>query len=444
MINNIIKRFMAGIGAALLLLSPATAFASVNPDATSAATAGIQYLANNQNADGSISGFGGESDWSTEAIVAAGQTPDGFAHNGSASLLSFLQGDVPGASTSATAIERKIIAIAAAGQDPTNFGGVDYMSLLADQSNNDQIGDTTLLNDDIFGIIAIDAAHDTDLLPEAQNALDYLIANQGVGGDTGFGYSNDCSSWCASDSSDTAAAIIAMYAATDLGLTNPGLADAQSGALSYLLSTQASSGGFEGDVYSDPDGGSTAWALMALNMIGSSVSTEATQAVSWLLDNQNADGGFSYGAYGYNDSDTYTTAHAVIALLGSTWLLKPTPTVIPAPTGGQGGETPVTTPTVTEPTVTTTTTTSAAAPKPQSDTPDTTPITDTSTATPQVEGAATVKQLLTVPDSKAATTLAKPSHHSATVWIILGLILVAVLWFVVESRQTGKGDNDAK
>lgn len=432
---NSIKRLILGFSSLMLLL-PATASAAVHDSATSAAVAGIQYLANNQQADGSISGFGGESEWAVEAVLAAGQDPATFAHNGSVSLLDFVDSDAP--SSSATAIERNMIAVAVAGQDVTNVGGTDYESLLAAQSNNSQVGDTTLLNDDMFALIAINAAHDTTLLSEAQDALDYLIANQGADGvDTGFGYSNDCSSWCYSDSSDTAAAIIAFKAAENLGLTNPGLATAETNATSYMLSTQQSDGGFAGDNsgFSPSDGDSTAWALIALNMLGSTYATQADEARIWLINNQNSDGGFSYGAYGFTSSDSYTTAHAIIALLGTSWTLNPTPTPIPtAPTGGQGGGS---TPT---PIPTTVTTTSAAPAKPKAHTQTSS---SEDVTIPQVKAAETFKQLLS---DKPATTLPKSlktkSGGGLVGYVIALLAIVAILWFVLESR-TDKGGKNA-
>lgn len=434
-----IKYLVATATTAVLLIAPMPVLAAVNPDAQSAAAAGIQYLANNQQGDGSISGFGGESDWSAEAVQASGQSAAAFAHGGSG-LLDFLKSDVPGAGTSTTAIERKIIAIAAAGQNPASFGGVNYESLLEAQHTGGQIGDATLLNDDIFGVIAIDAAHDTSLAAEAQDGLNYLLAHQGADG--GFSYTTGTCAWCGSDSNDTAAALVAMYAASDLGLTNANLNAAQSSALNYLLSTQQADGGFASDIYSPSDGSSTAWSLIALNTIGNSVSAQATNARNWLLQNQNADGGFSYGAYGFTSSDTYTTAHAVIALLGTSWLLRPasitTSTGSSSALSGSGGGTASqaspapAAQTTAAPTNTTSNSAQPAAGQTSSDSADT---------TSQVKAAST----RAAPHTNSANTLSRSKAKKAPGLYGVGLLsLAALFWFVLESRKAANGKKAEK
>ncbi len=443
-----IKLVVSAVISATLLAAPVSVLAAVNADAQSAATAGIQYLADHQASDGSISGFGGESDWSVEAITAAGQQASSFAHNGSTSLLDFLKADTPGSSPSATSLERKIIAIAAAGEDASSFGGINYSALLEAQHTDSQIGDVTLLNDDIFGIIAIDAAHASQLQPVAQDGLDYLLAHQAADG--GFSYSTASCAWCGSDTNDTAAAIIALDAAEHFGLTNSTIAASRASALSYLLSTQNADGGFGYDGFSPSDGSSTAWSLMALNMIGTSVTAPAQLARTWLLQDQNADGGFSYGAFGVTDSDTYTTAHAVIALLGSTWLLRPTPIITspsaiqpePTTTGGSAGQStpPTTSSDPASPAVHTTalqvTSTSTSATLTPTDTPA--PTTDEptdSTSAPQVKGASTTTA------SPSRTSPSKPSKsskssHNYAIYAVALLGLVALTWFMLESRQS--------
>lgn len=318
---------MCGVIVGGSLIMPISASAATDQEIQAAAQAGVQYLDNNQSTDGSIAGLGGESDWSAVAVKATGQDVADLA-NGNTSLSDFLETDVPPSGAPATAIERKIIAISAADGNSSNFGGTDYTSILASQHVNNQIGDPTLLNDDIFGVIAIDASGKISLKPAAQDALNYFTSHQNADG--GFSYTTDSCLYCGSDSNDTAAAIIAIYAGDDLGLMQTNQ-DAKGKALIYLLSTQQADGGFGYDIYSPSDGSSTAWSLMALDTIGQSVATQAALARDWLLKNQNSDGGFSFGAYGFNTSDTFTTAHAITALLGSTWLLNPDPMSLQAP-----------------------------------------------------------------------------------------------------------------
>lgn len=448
MSKRIIKHIiMLAIIAGLII--PAPALAAVNSSPSSAAADGIRYLNDNQNADGSIPGFGGESEWSADAVAASGQDVAGFS-NGGSSLLDFLKSDASSSSTSAATLERKIIAIATAGQDPSNFGDVDYISLLAAKHTGGQIRDndyTTVLTDDFFGIIAIDAAHDTSLLPEAQDALDYMLDHQAPDG--GFSWSADYTcDFCGPDSSDTAAALIAMYAASDLGLspsdTTINLDLKKSEALGYLLTTKQGDGGFGGDMSSPSDGSSTAWSLMALNMVGSSVDSSAASARDWLLQNQNVDGGFSYGAFGITASDTYTTANAVLALLGTTWLLNPAPTPIavqppqpPTSSGTSSGGSP-------EHTVSSDSDTgynghiSGFKPEPaQTASGQTTPDS-------QGTGNGSTKDDVGISGVKGAGTSvpAKPddgsenkSNHKSAAYGAAVLILVALIWFMLESRK---------
>ncbi len=438
-----IKQLIAATLGSFLIAMPLPALAAVNQGAQSAATAGIQYLAGQQQNDGSISGFSGVSDWSVEAVEAGGQKALTFTHGG-ASLLDFLKTDTPAPTAPATAIERKIIAVAAAGASITDFGGVNYDARLTSQHTGGQIGDSTLLNDDIFGIIAIDAAHATQLQSMAQDGLDYLLAHQAANG--GFSYTTDTCAWCGSDNNDTAAALVAIYAAEHLGLvpSNPAmnLTAAKTSALTYLLSTQSTDGGFNYDGFSPSDGSSTAWSLMALNTIGSAVSAQALLARNWLIQNQNSDGGFSYGAYGYTDSDTSTTAHAVIALLGSTWLLRPAPLVSVV---GQSQPTITNNPSLpisstsgnSSPNNSQTKNSGSVATTTGSD-PDSTTLTqtdDTTDNTPQVDAESTTDQHKTKLNNPVALKTDK-SHTSYAAYSIILLGIVALLWFVIESRKS--------
>jgi hypothetical protein len=437
MLKLFIKLLPSAI-AGLLLVMPLPALADVSQTPQAAASAGLQYLAANQNSDGSISGFGGESEWTVEAIEAAGQNPSTFA-NGGSSLLDFIKTDVPAAGAPVTTLERNIIAIAAAGQDPTNFGDVNYEALLESQHVDGQIGDPTLLNDDMFGIIAIDAAHATALQAEAQGALNYLLANQDADG--GFSYTTTPGT--GSDNNDTAAAIIAMYAAQDLGLTASNLAAAQNSALTYLLGTQQTDGGFAYDNFSPSDGDSTAWSLMALNTIGNSVAAQAEQARDWLLQDQNADGGFSYDAYGVTNSDTYTTANAVIALLGSTWLLRPAPLDLNSQSSGTTDSqapastspspaAPASSPSTTQPT-NSVLAASNAAPTTTLAAADTTPA-----AASPVTASVTTPASSPTPNKKAVHPFATTAKK-APAYTLYGagvLILVALVWLVLEFSES--------
>ena len=429
----LIKKTLIGMIAAVLFTAqmPLTALAATDSAALAAAQAGVNYLGANQNADGSVSGsFGGTTDWAVMAVQAYGKQAAAFS-NGGASALDFMKTDVPGPASAATDVERKIIAIAATGQDAGTFGGFDYNTALTGYHVGQQIGDPTLLTDDMFGIIAADASKDPALYSTAQDGLDYLLAHQAADG--GFSYTTNSCAYCGSDSSDTAAAIIAMQAAISIGLSNTNLTSDEAKATAYLLNTQQPDGGFGADIYSASDGDSTAWGLMALNNAGDAAGTQALAARDWLINNQNADGGFSYGAYGITASDTYTTAHAIIAILGTTWLLQPSPIhgSSPPPTVTGGG---TKTPTVTPPSQATpadqpvigTHTTSYTTYTTSADTPDTSPA-------PQVKAASTSKPSSGKTVGPKLAGAGKTSSHNIYFAVLLGII--AVMWFAVEPRK---------
>lgn len=276
---------------------------------------GINYLKLHQDTSGKITGFGGESEWAAIAFAANGIDISAIK-NPSNSLKDFLLNDIPTNTAKSTDWERKILAIAAIGSDPTNFNGINYLQELESFYNKNQIGDVNLLNDDIFGLLAEIAGKSANLELE-QNVLNFIISHQNSDG--GFSYSTISPS-NSSDSNDTASAIQALVSAKNNSLTATNLDTVITNAKNYLLTTQKNDGGFGYDVSSDADGSSTAWALQALNLLGLESSVESTKAKSWLLNNQETDGGFHWQA-GLG-SDTYTTSHALIALEGKGLILN--------------------------------------------------------------------------------------------------------------------------
>lgn len=429
-VKKLVTGVVASVTIAVSLSSPV--MAATDQEAAAAAQAGVTYLAQNQAADGSVAGFGGETEWSVIAVSAAGQDPAAFKQENGASATQYLEANPLADTVPATDVERKVLAIAAAGKDPESFGGVDYTAQLQSKHVGNQIGDPTLLNDDIFGVIAIDAANKDVLKAMAQDGLDYFLAHQGADG--GFSYTTTVCAFCGTDSNDTAAAIIAMYAAENLGLSNPLLATSKDKALVYLLSTQKADGGFGYDVFSPADGSSTAWGLMALNVIGESVRNQASAARDWLIANQNSDGGFSYAAFGLTESSTSITAHAITALLGSSWLLRPAPFQTAEPA---------------DPTTTPSSTTSTPSPTPQTSSPQvsthaqTTPTTQLAAAQTEAEQS---NNPVETPQTKAAQTTkeSKPANpdkkevKADTNFALYGLPVLAVVaggWYMLQSRN---------
>jgi len=314
---------------------------------TNAISEALTYLQNQQADSGQINGWGGESDWAAIAFSQNGISPSSIK-SGDISLYDFLLSDLPASDSAATVWERKIITIVSLNQDPTDFNEHDYLSSLESLALNGQLGDETLLNDDIFGLLALLSASSTNT-KLIESVLDFLITHQNPSG--GFSWTTNVCDWCSPDSNDTAAAIQALYMAKISGYTHPQLENSLSQAQSYLLESQTSSGGFAYDPNTPtPDGASTSWALMTLNMLGLSDSSPFQRARDWLLSQQQADGGFPWSAeYG---SDPTTTSHALIALNSAWWTRPaPDPSPVPEPTSTLSpASTTTPTPTMTEPT----------------------------------------------------------------------------------------------
>ena len=431
-----VKQLISGalISALVAVQIPLPAYAAVGSDPLTSALAGTSFLAANQSNAGSIGTNNGDTDWSVIALKAAGKNPSTLNNGGGISAVDFMSTDTPTAATSATSIERRIIAVNAIGQDSTNFGGIDYNAKLKSFYNANQIGDPTLLNDDIFGIIAVAASRDSSLEPMAQDSVAFLLSHQLADG--GFSYTtNTCDFYCGSDSNDTAAAIIAIDAAASLPLANPGLTAAKDKALAYLLTTQQTDGGFGYDAFSASDGSSTSWGLMALNVTGSSSDTPKLAARNWLLTNQNTDGGFAYGLYGMTSSDASTTAPAILALLGTTWLLNPAPIQVapptpPIPASIVPSAAPVAAVSTPAPTSNTAADTSRPVALPTADLAAALAPT-TSAPTGEVKGASRTQPALT----QSSNTTSKPN---TALYGLLVLLAVAAIWHVLQSTTRKK------
>lgn len=300
----------------------------------------FNFLKSKQDSTGKITtGFSAPSQWSAIAFAINGIDAS-TVKSTDKSLKDFLLTDIPSEPSSATDWENRILAIVAIGEDPTNFGGVNYVQKLEGFYNNSQIGDTCSLNDDVFGLLALIASGSTSTTQIKQDTLNFLIQKQDFS-DGGFGFSAPGCSWYSTSADMTGAAIVALQAAKDNGLADTGLDDAITKAKNYLLSNQDSDGGF--GYYGSSDADTTGWVLIGFNTLGLQESTPSAQAKSWLLNQQSTqDGGFQAFDYGSNTfvSNATTTAQAIIALSGKSWVIRiftpstnspsPTPTATPS------------------------------------------------------------------------------------------------------------------
>jgi len=253
------------------------------------------YLKADQASDGSITGFGGETAWAVMGLVATGTDPHTVVNSGK-SLLDFLAANAP---TTTTGWERDLLAVTAAGENPFTFGGHNYVSQIQAAENSNQLGSTTGINDDTFGVLALISAGPSANQTIISKSVDFIIANQNSDGGWSYAVGNS------SDNGDTAIALQALKAAKAKGFTNTGLEDALDNGMTYLTGNQNSDGGWGYAGTGGSDAGTTAWAALAFTN-----NAIVNNALDFIVTKQDSTSGGVDGGYGV---DTYTSANSLIA-----------------------------------------------------------------------------------------------------------------------------------
>ncbi len=214
----------------------------------------------------------------------------------------------------ATDYEKRILAISAQGENPKTFGSENFVTKLESMFDGNQIGETFLLNDDIFGILALKSAGVSGNI--INKSREFILNNQNSDG--GWGYGPTISS----DSNTTAMAIAA--------LSQTGGVPAN--AYTFVNSSKNSDGGFGYTAGHSSDGASTAWVILGLRSAGQTIPSNSLSFMESLQ--------LSSGAFKWQPSDStgssLVTAYAVIALSGKSMPISfsgstPTPPPPPAP-----------------------------------------------------------------------------------------------------------------
>lgn len=275
---------------------------------------GLDYLRSQQQENGSITGFAGISHWATIAFASRGIKANDVETADGDSLLRYIRKNAPTSSSPATDWERAMLSLYATGKRARSYWGVRYLDNLEAKYNNNQIGDPSLVNDDIFGLLALIVAGSRADGEIKSNVLNFILTHQNPDG--GFSWSTSF----ASDSNDTAAAIQSLVAARNSGLGSSGVNSAIEKAKDYLLTTQNPDGGFVYEVGSDSDTASSSWAVLALSSLGLGNSAESEAAESYIRNRQLPDGSFEWMS-GFG-GETFTTSYAVAALSGKHWPIR--------------------------------------------------------------------------------------------------------------------------
>lgn len=268
-------------------------------------TAALQFLRAKQTPQsGSIGSFS-TSAWAALAFSAAGDNPG-------AELTGFLSGypSLPENEFVLATFEdcaRTCLAISTSGGvDPTNFGGINYLTLVKSYHDGVQFNEPTSVNDDALGILALTAYGDPNSTGIIDHSVGYITSHQnGDGGwskkieDPAWGITEgnttdgNTTSGIASDLRTTSLVIQALVAAGE---------SPDSGVITNASSFLRNNTGVAGNL---SDAVTTAYAVQAILAMGKNPlgwrdtnSNESATPIDYLLCLQQPDGSFNYTANG--------------------------------------------------------------------------------------------------------------------------------------------------
>lgn len=255
----------------------------------------LSFLSSKQQSNGS---FGAllYTDWAAIGLKSTGGSLDAIKNYFSATALSDSE------FASVTDYERHAMTLLALGINP--YSGRNYIAPIVNAFDGVQIGSPSLVNDDIFGVIALTHAGYSQNDDMIKKVATFILSKQQQNG-----------SW--ENSPDvTGAAMQALGSLFALPGVNAGLGK----AVGYLASTQHANGG-----WGNPD--STAWVMTAIN---SANEAHPTPESAWtssggfyprdaLRADQHSDGGMRSSNEPV-DTRVWTTAYALTAASGKSWV----------------------------------------------------------------------------------------------------------------------------
>ena len=306
------------LGTYLLFLAistfPITAQTFPLPPDNPRVAAALDWLRSVQRDSGEIASYL-DSAWATVSIHASGQDPHTWRKPSSdLSVVDYLRRSVPQLTPHSrpTDYERNLLAIAHAGENPRDFGGIDFVAKVKEFFDGEQVGRKAQLNDDFFAVISLLAAGESPLDPVIQASRSYILQNRNADG--GWSYLVGLES----DVDDTAAAVMALAAIGD-----PADRPIIEGALQFLKARQNSDGAFPffGGGGEESNAASTSWTIDAIVAAGDTPVSSGWQTalgknpVDGLLGLQMADGAFQC-FLPTPRAEALTTSYAISALLG--------------------------------------------------------------------------------------------------------------------------------
>ncbi|MGD8544883.1 MAG: NosD domain-containing protein [Candidatus Bathyarchaeota archaeon] len=302
------RRFSVCTVAIVLLLGTVVSavaypFSFDNPGVVGA----LNYLRDAQKIDGSIGNFV-TSSWAVMAIAAVGEDPHTW-RNGGPSIVEYLKANQNLLNISkATDVARYMLSMTAAGEDPRNITGTDYVAVLEGLHVNGQIGHQSLLNDDFWSVLALASAEKANSTI-IQDSMVFIKNNQNSDGGWNWAVGGS------SDVDDTSAAILALIAGGE-----PPSSHVIEDGLVYLKQNQMENGGFQ--FFGGTNSASDSWAIDAIVAAGQNPTDpywtkNGNNPVTHLLTLQNPDGSFNWTSNdSYGIDKKRMTSYAIPALVG--------------------------------------------------------------------------------------------------------------------------------
>lgn len=212
--------------------------------------------------------------------------------------------------TSATDLERHILALKSVNGNPHDQHGENYVQqLYTNHVHDGQIGDESYLNDDIFGLLALlSAGQDVNSL-ELKQITRFILAHQLSDGS--FSYSTTLTTGDA----DTTAAALRVLRLVKRHESVVNVESAIEDAKKFLESVQRMDGGFAYDSTTiDSNSASTAWVTLSLAH-PSDWKVNKRQPWTYISWTQQGNGSFAWLVG--SDGDALTTSYVAEALAAS-------------------------------------------------------------------------------------------------------------------------------
>ncbi len=245
----------------------------------------LSFLQANQEEDGSFLNLL-YTDWVAIGVAKIKEIPASFKNT----IYDYLENE-EFQSDIVTDDERHAMALMALGIDPYKDTDTDYIKEITTTFDGTQLGDISLYNDDIFGLLVLSHAGYTKNDEIIKSIVSYIISKQDAGG-----------SW---DSVDmTSASIMALRNFESLNKVEESIEKAEA----YILEQQETNGSF-GNIFS------TSWAIQALTL-NNSYENEIEKAIFYLASQQKEDGSLGEGDI---LSRIWATAYAIPAINKISW-----------------------------------------------------------------------------------------------------------------------------